>query len=65
MAELRPLNVLVDYRYGDRGGWKGACKIFAANVPYELKLANIKEQYRVSRDTAQRWYRAYKQLRGL
>ncbi len=53
---------LIDYRYGDRGGWKGVTKIFAANVPYEHKLASIKDQYRVSRDTGRRWYAAYKEL---
>jgi len=63
--ETRPPQDLIDYRYGDRGGWKGVCKIYAANIPYELKLTNIKEQYRVSRDTAQRWYRWYKLERGL
>ncbi len=59
------LHELIEYRYGDRGGWKGVSDIFGAQVPYEHKLTNIKEKYRVSRDTAQRWYRGYKSMNGL
>ncbi len=65
MREGRTIQELIDYRYGDRGGWRGVDRIFRANLPYELKLGSIKEQYRVSRDTAQRWYRQYKMIRGL
>jgi hypothetical protein len=47
---------LFERRYGDRGGRKGLEKLFAANLPYEVKIANAKEQYRVSTNTATDWY---------
>lgn len=65
MAQYRSTPELIDDRYGDRGGWAGVTQIFAAQVPYEFKLANIKDKYRVSRETAQRWHREYKRMRGL
>lgn len=56
---------LINYRYGDRGGYKDLMRLCSAELPYELKLKNIQEQFRVSRQTASLWYSKWKQLEGV
>jgi hypothetical protein len=62
---MKPFEDQMDHRYGDRGGWKGLKQIFSANLPYEMKIENVKTQYRVSRGTAVSWYKQYRAIVGL
>ena len=60
----REFQELMEYRYGDRGGYKVLEQIYQSNTTYDHKLNSIKEQYRVSRDTASRWYRMVKNVQS-
>jgi hypothetical protein len=55
----------MNYTYKDRGGYKMATQIFGAQLPYELKLHNYSETFRVSRTTATRHYGAFRASRGM
>ena len=61
MPEKPTFKQFTDYRYGDRGGYDGLVKLFTAEVPYEQKVANAKEQYRISTSTVVKFY---KQIRS-
>jgi hypothetical protein len=65
MPEHDLKDLLESPRYRDRGGWKILTLIFRANLPYELKLANVQETFKVSRATANKWYTRYRSLVGL
>lgn len=66
MPETTDLKTLLETpRYQDRGGFKVLKQIFRANLPYELKLQNASETFKVSPITARRWYALFRALEGL
>lgn len=56
---------LMRTRYADRGGWRLLNEIFAAKLPYDMKLNEASKQYRISRSQAVRWYGRWRQTVGL
>ncbi len=63
--EPKPFPQLIQDRYGDRGGWKGLIQLFQAKLPYEVRMQNVKEQYRVSIGTAKEWYGKWRSMIGV
>lgn len=62
MPEPKPFPEMIEDRYGDRGGWKGLGAIFSGQLPYEDKMQEVKDCYRVSLVTARKWYTLWRKM---
>ncbi len=65
MEEPRYFPDWIESKYDDRGGWKGLIHLFKAKLPYEVRMQNVKDQYRVSIGTAKEWYGKWRSMIGV
>lgn len=65
MPEKDLKTLLESPRYKDRGGFKVLTQIFKADQPYDQKITNVSETFKVSRSTAIAWYTRFRALVGL
>lgn len=62
MPDARDWKAIIEYRYGDRGGIKSMVKIFNNGLPYDDQAQLVKEQYRISISTANKYRARLKDL---
>ena len=63
MPTSLPLDKHIEFTYEQEGGWHTATQIFTSDMSYEEKLDSIRDQFKVSRNTATRWYIHFNKLR--
>lgn len=54
----------LDYRYGEKGGYRVFLGIVTAELPYDAIIDNIRQQFGISTDRARKFYTEYRKMVG-